>query len=79
MAFHIRDEDTDRAVRRLAKATGKTLTQAIRDAVENEYKRASQAIPLVERLKPLQARYRSFRKTGWKPDKRFFDELSGDP
>lgn len=78
MAFHVRDEETDRAVRRLAAATGKTLTEAIRDAVKNEYERATGETPLLERLKPLQARYRSFRKTGWKPDKRFFDELSGD-
>jgi antitoxin VapB len=78
MAFHVRDKETDRAVRRLAKATGKTLTQAIRDAVENEYDRTRAEIPLAERIKPLQARYRAFRRTRQAADKAFFDDLSGD-
>jgi hypothetical protein len=34
MAFHVRDEATDEAVRRLAKLKGKTLTETIREAVE---------------------------------------------
>ena len=42
MAFHVRDEATDKAVRRLAKLKGKTLTETIREAVEHEYERADQ-------------------------------------
>jgi antitoxin VapB len=79
MAFHIRDEATDRAVRRLAKLKRKTLTQTIREAVEHEYERARSEIPLIERLKPIQDQFASLRRPGGLPaDKAFFDELSGD-
>ena len=79
MAFHIRDEATDRAVRRLAKLTGKSLTQTIREAVEHEYERASAAIPLIERLKPIQEEFKRLSKPGGLPaDKAFYDDLSGD-
>ena len=37
MAFHVRDRATDAAVRRLARLTGKTLTETIREAVEREF------------------------------------------
>jgi antitoxin VapB len=79
MAFHIRDEATDKAVRRLAKLKRKTLTQTIREAVEHEYERARSEIPLIERLKPIQDQFASLRRPGGVPaDKAFFDELSGD-
>jgi antitoxin VapB len=39
MAFHVRDEATDAAVRKLAKRKKKTLTATIREAVEHEYER----------------------------------------
>ena len=80
MAFHIRDEATDRAVRALARLTGKTLTDTIRDAVEHEYATLTGGPPLLDRLEPLQARFASLRKPGGGPaDKAFFDDLSGDP
>ena len=79
MAFHVRDEATDKAVRRLAKLKGKTLTETIREAVEHEYERASSEIPLIERVKAIQEEFASLRKPGGLPaDKAFFDELSGD-
>jgi antitoxin VapB len=48
MAFHVRDPATDLAVRCLSKLKGKSLTAAIREAVENEYKRecAQRKLPL---------------------------------
>jgi antitoxin VapB len=80
MAFHVRDAATDSAVRRLAKLKGKTLTATIREAVEHEYEREQAAIPLIERLKPIQDRFAALAKAGGLPaDKAFFDELSGDP
>lgn len=80
MAIHIRDRATDQVVRRLAKLSGKTLTDTIREAVEHEYERRSKAIPLIERLKPIQEELRALSKPGGLPaDKAFFDELSGDP
>ena len=79
MAFHVRDEATDKAVRRLAKLKGKSLTETIREAVENEYQRTRSAIPLIERLKPIQEEFRRLSKPGGLPaDKAFYDDLSGD-
>ncbi|MFZ3236436.1 MAG: type II toxin-antitoxin system VapB family antitoxin [Stellaceae bacterium] len=79
MAFHVRDSATDTAVRRLAKLKGKTLTETIREAVEHEYERTRAAIPLTERLKPIQEQFAALAKPGGLPaDKAFFDELSGD-
>lgn len=79
MAFHIKDPATDAAVRRLARIKGQSLTVAVREAVESEYKRARAGTPLIERLKPIQDRLAALAKPGGKPaDKAFFDALSGD-
>ena len=79
MAFHVRDPATDKAVRRLAKMTGKSLTATIREAVENDYQHERQNVPLIERIKAIQERAAALAKPGGKPaDKAFFDELSGD-
>jgi len=79
VAFHIKDSATDLAVRRLAKLKRKTLTETIREAVEQEYARIRSQIPLSERLKPIQNQFAALRKPGGRPaDKAFFDELSGD-
>jgi antitoxin VapB len=79
MALHIRDQATDAAVRRLAKLKGKSLTETIREAVEHEYEQTRKAIPLIERLRPIQERLKVLSKPGGLPaDKAFYDELSGD-
>ena len=79
MAFHVRDEATDEAVRRLAKLKGKSLTATIREAVENEYQRECHKVPPIERIKPIQDWLNSVSKPGGLPaDKAFFDELSGE-
>jgi antitoxin VapB len=79
MAFHVKDPATDQAVRRLAKVKGKSLTDTIREAVEHEYERERQRIPLAERIKEIQDRFAAISKPGGLPaDKAFFDELSGD-
>jgi antitoxin VapB len=79
MAFHIKDEATDKAVRRLARLKRKTLTQTIREAVEREHERVHSEIPLIERLKPIQEELKSLSRPGGLPaDKAFFDELSGE-
>jgi antitoxin VapB len=74
MALHIRDDETDRLVRRLAEHKGVGLTEAVRLAVENELRR----IPLRERLRPMQQRLAKVPGTGLRADKAFFDDLSGD-
>ena len=79
MALHVRDPATDAAVRRLAKLKGKSLTSTIREAVEHELERTRAAVPLIERLRPIQEQLRRLSKPGGLPaDKAFFDELSGD-
>jgi antitoxin VapB len=79
MAFHVKDRLTDQAVRRLARVKRTTLTAAIREAVEHEYERERERIPLIERLKPLQDEFAAISKRGGLPaDKAFFDDLSGD-
>lgn len=78
MAFYIRDNATDDAVRKLARLTGQSLTGAVRHAVEAEYARHKNAVPLAERLKPVVERYQSFPVSGKQADKAFFDSLSGD-
>jgi antitoxin VapB len=79
MAFHVKDEATDKAVRRLAKLKSKTLTATIREAVEHEYERVRSEIPLIERLRPIQDELKALSRPGGLPaDKAFYDELSGD-
>jgi antitoxin VapB len=78
MAFYVRDETTDAAVRRLAKLKRQGLTETIREAVEAEYDRQKRTVPLAERLGPLVVRYKAFPATGDEADKAFFDALSGD-
>lgn len=78
MAFSVRDEATDAAVRRLAKLQNKSLTETIRDAVEEEYRRAQRCEPLSDRLKRLSERYKAYPETDLDADKAFFDSLSGE-
>jgi len=78
MAFYVKDETTDAAVRRLAKLTNRSLTETIRHAVEAEYERQQAGVPLAERLKPLVDRYRQFPASRQDADKAFFDSLSGN-
>ena len=79
MAFHVKDAATDACVRRLARLKGKSLTETIKEAVEHEYQREAARVPLIERLKPVQDRFRAMSGAGGRPaDKAFFDELSGD-
>jgi len=79
MAFHVRDPETDHAVRKLARIKGQTLTETIREAVEHEYAAVVGRPPLIERLKSLQAKVRELSRPGGLPaDKAFFDSLSGD-
>jgi antitoxin VapB len=77
MTFYIKDPATDAAVRRLAKLRGKTLTETIREAVENEYRNFRKTRPLRERIKHIQDRIAARPKTGLEADKAFYDELSG--
>jgi hypothetical protein len=64
MAFHIRDEATDTAVR---------------DAVEHELEEEWKRLPLADRIKPIQQKFKALSRPGGLPaDKPFYDELSGE-
>ena len=75
MAYHIKDLDTDRIIRELAKMTGKPNLNAIRDACEKELRREIAKLPLRDRLQPVINKIRATPKTGLRADKRFFDDL----
>ena len=78
MPFHIRDAEADELVRELARRRQIGLTEAVKLAVRNELRREDEAVPLRERLRPLQERVAARPSTGLQADKAFFDELSGD-
>jgi antitoxin VapB len=79
MAFHIRDERTDKAVRALAKRRGISMTEAVRVAVEGELARlAEDERPMLERIRDIQERVAAYPRTGLAADKAFYDWLSGD-
>ncbi|HWD59287.1 MAG TPA: type II toxin-antitoxin system VapB family antitoxin [Stellaceae bacterium] len=80
MAFHVRDEETDVAVRRLAKRKGKTLTATIREACQHEYESAyGGESDFMKAVREAQDAFRKLGKpTGLKADKAFYDELSGE-
>jgi antitoxin VapB len=79
MAFHVRDEATDAAVRRLAKLKKKTLTATIREAVEREYEREYSDDNFMKALRQAQERFKTLgTPTGLLADKAFYDELSGE-
>ncbi|HEX3971785.1 MAG TPA: type II toxin-antitoxin system VapB family antitoxin [Stellaceae bacterium] len=79
MAFHVKDAATDKAVRRLAKVKGKSLTATIREAVEHEYERERGRTPLADRLLTIQDHLEAIAGPNPLPaDKAFYDDLSGD-
>ena len=81
MTIYLKDEATSRAVRKLAKLRGTTLTDAVRFAVgealakESEQNRRQK---LLNDIKALQDKFAEHPKSGLVADKAFFDELSGD-
>jgi antitoxin VapB len=76
VAISIKDEATDRLARELAAATGESLTEAIRRALEERLareRRRSHAYPLVERVRRVQERLRQYPVVDARPA----DELLG--
>jgi antitoxin VapB len=78
MPLNIRSEAVNRLAERLAARMRMNKTDAVRTALENELHRRDAAVPLRERLRPLQRRVLSRPPTGLEADKAFYDELSGD-
>ncbi|WP_159719077.1 type II toxin-antitoxin system VapB family antitoxin [Geminicoccus flavidas] len=78
MALNIRREEVNQLAEKLAARKGINKTEAVKLALENELRRLDQAVPLRERLRPIQERVMARPATGLMADKKFYDELSGD-
>ncbi len=80
MAYSIKDPETDRIIRELARAKGKPIVEAIREACENELAREQAKTPLWDRIQPLLRQIASYpaRPDDGKTDKEFFDEMWGN-
>ena len=84
MSIYIKDPAADRAVRKLAKLRGVTLTEAIREAVERALaEETANRMPdkkefRMDKLRELQAEVAKWPDTGLKADKAFYDWLSGE-
>jgi antitoxin VapB len=79
MPLNIRSDVVNQMAKKLATRKRVSKTEAVRIALENELRRLDEAVPLRERLRPLQDRVLSWPETGLDADKAFYDELSGDP
>jgi antitoxin VapB len=78
MPLNIRNEAVNELAERLAVRRCMNKTDAVRIALENELRRLDEAVPLRDRLRPLQERVLSRPATGLDADKAFYDELSGN-
>jgi len=80
MTFYVKDPITDKAVRKLAKLKGITLTEAIRVAVEKDLAAENAAKSDVDEaaVDAIIAEVASWPKTGLKADKEFYDSLYED-
>jgi antitoxin VapB len=79
MPLNIRSETVNQLAERLAARKRVNKTDAVRMALENELRRLDEAVPLRDRLRPLQERVLSRPATGLVANKAFYDELSGNP
>jgi len=78
MPLNIRSEAVNQLAEKLAARKGMNKTAAVKLALENELRRLEAAVPLRERLRPLQDRVLARPATGLAADKAFYDALSGD-
>ena len=77
MGIYIKDHATDKAVRKLAKLRGKSLTETVREAVSKELLANGQSEE--DRwLAQLDQKLKSCPDSGFKADKAFFDSLYED-
>jgi antitoxin VapB len=78
MALNIRSETVNRLAGKLAERKHISKTDAVRIALENELRRLDEAVPLKERLRPLQEKVLRRPATGLRANKAFYDSLSGE-
>lgn len=77
MPFHVRDPETDKLVRALARREGIGLTEAVKLAVRHELASSHDQPPLREKLRAIAREIAALPDTGLQADKAFYDELSG--
>ncbi len=78
MPLNIRNEAVNQLAKKLAARKHLNKTEAVKVALENELRRIEEALPLRERLRPLQQRVLARPATELEADKAFYDELSGN-
>jgi antitoxin VapB len=78
MPLNIRSEAVNELAETLAARMATNKTDAVARALRNEIQRLDDAIPLRDRLRPLQNRVLSRPTTGLEADKAYYDDLSGD-
>ena len=78
MPLNIRNEAVNQLAKKLAARKHVNKTEAVKVALKNELRRIEEALPLRERLRPLQQRVLARPATGLEADKAFYDELSGN-
>ena len=76
--MHIRDPETDRLARELARLQGSGITEAVRSALEEKLCSERKKLPLLERIKDITDEIAAAPNTGLKADKAFYDWLSGE-
>ena len=69
MPLNVRSEEVNQLAEKLAARKKINKTEAVKLALENELRRLDQALPLRERLRPLQKRVLSRPETGLEADK----------
>jgi antitoxin VapB len=79
MPLYIKDETTARLVGELARRRGLSKQAAVKLAVQAELQRMAETIPLRERIAAWRKEHPMPPATGYKADKAFFDDLSGEP
>ena len=73
--LNIRSEEVNQLADKLAAVARVSKTAAVRIALQNELQRREKAIPLIERIKPIQDALDALPRTGLKADKAFYDSL----
>lgn len=75
MAFHVRNRETERLARELARTAKLGLTEAVHLAVRNELRRRRRSVPLWERSETLRKRVRARVNDAQPVSKAFRDAL----
>ena len=78
MALHIRDPETDRLARELARMRGEGITEAVKSALSDKLAAERKKLPLMERIKDITDRIAAYPDTGLQADKAFYDSLYGE-